>query len=174
MASVCFYVLLILYVSSLITSCVLFIFKYYLFWTEWWKEAHLQHQIWHRNYLVNLLYSLRWKQSCCCWIQHIANPWFILQTFPPTNGAPSLVKLLDLNNNNEKVGGKIGEGGERDTKTVMTEASNPGNAILIRVQWIKVSLLTRESFPARHSTAQGPGSIGLHWSFSSCGWIHFY
>ncbi len=51
----------------------------------------------------------------------------------------------------KKEGGKIGEGGERDTKTVMTEASNPGNAILIRVQWIRVSLLTRESFPARHS-----------------------
>lgn len=51
----------------------------------------------------------------------------------------------------KKLGGKIGEGGEHDTKTVMTEASNPGNAILIRVQWIKVSLLTRESFPVRHS-----------------------
>lgn len=36
-------------------------------------------------------------------------------------------------------------------KAVMTEASNPGNTILIRVQWIKVRLLTRESVPARHS-----------------------
>lgn len=51
----------------------------------------------------------------------------------------------------KRVGGKIEEGGEHGTKTVMTEASNPGNAILISVQWIKVSLLTRESFPARHS-----------------------
>lgn len=56
----------------------------------------------------------------------------------------------------KKEGSKIGEGGERDTKAVMTEASNPGNAILIRVQWIRVSLLTGES------AAQGPGSIGPH------------
>lgn len=68
--------------------------------------------------------------------------------------------MLELNNNNEKkmkkikkgiARDKIGEGGERDTKAVMTEASNPGNAILIRVHWIKVRLLTRESVPARHS-----------------------
>lgn len=66
--------------------------------------------------------------------------------------------MLKLNNNNEKekkkkriARDKIGEGGECDTKAVMTEASNPGNAILIRVQWIKVRLLTRESVPARHS-----------------------
>lgn len=50
-----------------------------------------------------------------------------------------------------KEGGKIRAGRERDTKAVMTEASNPGDAILIRVQWIRVSLLTREFFPARHS-----------------------
>lgn len=70
---------------------------------------------------------------------------------------PCIAKLLKLNNNNEKkkekriATDKIGEGGERDTKAGMTEASNPGNAILIRVQWIKVRLLTRESVPARHS-----------------------
>lgn len=29
--------------------------------------------------------------------------------------------------------GNICEGGERDTKAVMTEASNPGDAILLRV-----------------------------------------
>lgn len=76
----------------------------------------------------------------------------IMKVFLP-NRAPSLVKLLKLNNNDEKKMWKIklGEGGERDTKAVMTEASNPGNAIRIRVQWIKVRLLTRESFPARHS-----------------------
>lgn len=76
-----------------------------------------------------------------------------MNVFLPTNRAPSLVKLLKLNNNDEKKMWKIklGEGGERDTKAVMTEASNPGNAIRIRVQWIKVRLLTRESFPARHS-----------------------
>lgn len=77
----------------------------------------------------------------------------IVNAFRPANQAPSLVKLLKLNNNDEKKLWKIklGEGGEHDTKAVMTEASSPGNAIRIRVQWIKVRLLTRESFPARHS-----------------------
>lgn len=62
----------------------------------------------------------------------------------------------------EKEGGTIGEGGERDTKAVMTEASNPGNAILIRVQWIRVSLLTRESSQADTLHSPGAGSIGPH------------
>lgn len=45
---------------------------------------------------------------------------------------------------------KLTEEEERVTRG-KCEASNPGDAILISVQWIRVSLLARESFPARHS-----------------------
>jgi len=52
---------------------------------------------------------------------------------------------------------KLAKEEKRDTKTAMTEASNPGDGILIRVQWIRVSLLTTESSAARHSPQpEGP------------------